>query len=699
MSGPAAAAPLTDLLTVTDVDGLAGEITKALQQVLATISVDARQLDGLGATVVTTSGEFRIGALRGHHHKAAAEHIGLSARQAVLERQRAEADDELALAQSQLDVIGQRRTGAAGHVSDATTLRTDLPPIRDIVAAVGRSELAEEALGAARVRHDERQRARLTAEQAHADASDELQRIAATVGLPVDADALDDIRRTLDRLPNLADAASRAATSLTKAVGRWIDRGHDVQRARHDLETSETHLASVRDEHRQLQSRLATLEDSLGADYDQIVADIETSRVDLADARRRLALAHDGVGDAREAHARASEQHAAAVAARETADAQCIAALPHLHAVVEVPGLLVASHYTAEHADAPPPLPAVEQSADGLRHLARALLDAVPAPTPPGTTADGVRQSLRRRRDTLGAGWDVEDQQPDAEVPLRIEVTGPSGRSPLPQATEQVDARLRQMTSLLSAKQDQALRNLLQGLVAREVAEKLHAATELIARMNRRLTTITTSHGIGVSLRWRRRDDLDPHLAGTIDLLAKAPDLRTPDEDATLIAALSERIATARLDDPEQPYRELIAGVLDYRMWHEMSLVLRRPGRNDEKLTRRTALSEGEKKMVSYLPLFAAVAASCDALAERTPSAPRFLLLDDAFAKVSEDNHAKLFGLLVDLDLDFIATSERLWGTHSTVPELAITEVIRDADLGAIVLEHSHWDGQVTVSA
>jgi hypothetical protein len=128
-----------------------------------------------------------------------------------------------------------------------------------------------------------------------------------------------------------------------------------------------------------------------------------------------------------------------------------------------------------------------------------------------------------------------------------------------------------------------------------------------------------------------------------------------------------------------------------------MVLLLHRPGRSEERLSRRTALSEGEKKMVSYLPLFAAVAASCDALAEHEPEAPRFVLLDDAFAKVSEDNHAKLFGLLVEMDLDFVATSERLWGTHETVPELAITEVLRDAALGVIVLEHSRWDGRERV--
>ncbi|MPY96381.1 MAG: hypothetical protein GEV08_25950, partial [Acidimicrobiia bacterium] len=292
-----------------------------------------------------------------------------------------------------------------------------------------------------------------------------------------------------------------------------------------------------------------------------------------------------------------------------------------------------------------------------------------------------------------------EDRQPDEALPLHLEVTGPLGRMALPDAAVQVSAQLRQRASLLTAKQDQALRNLLQGLIAREVAEKLHAAGELVRLMNRRLATVRTSQGIGVSLRWRRRDDIDADLLATMDLLAKPPDLRSAEQDRQLTSALAERIADARRLDPDAPYRDLVASVLDYRSWHRMSLVLHRPGRPDEQLGRRTALSEGEKKMISYLPLFAAVAASCDALAAREPAAPRFVLLDDAFAKVSEDNHAKLFGLLVELDLDFIATSERLWGTHATVPELAITEVLRDASLGVIVLEHFRWDGRSKVAA
>jgi hypothetical protein len=324
--------------------------------------------------------------------------------------------------------------------------------------------------------------------------------------------------------------------------------------------------------------------------------------------------------------------------------------------------------------------------------LAAAILDRLPEPATAGS-AESVRQSIRRRRDQLGAGWDAEDHQPDPTLPIRIEVTGPEGQMPLPDAASQVAIRLRQTESLLSAKQDQALRNLLQGLIAKEAAEKLHAAQELVDLINTRLSSISTSQGIKVSVRWKRRDDLEAGLTETIGLLAKPPGLRTTEEDQQLAAALAERIQQARQEDPEAPYRDLIATVLDYRQWHRLTLVLHRPGQPNETLGRRSRLSEGEKKMISYLPMFAAVAASCDALAEAEPTAPRFLLLDDAFAKVSEDNHAKLFGLLVELDLDFIATSERLWGTHDTVPELAITEVVRDADLGVIVLEHARWDG------
>ena len=54
-----------------------------------------------------------------------------------------------------------------------------------------------------------------------------------------------------------------------------------------------------------------------------------------------------------------------------------------------------------------------------------------------------------------------------------------------------------------------------------------------------------------------------------------------------------------------------------------------------------------------------------------------------------------LFGLLVQLDLDFVITSERLWGDHATVPSLAIYEALRDPSQRGIAQYEYRWDGRV----
>ena len=70
------------------------------------------------------------------------------------------------------------------------------------------------------------------------------------------------------------------------------------------------------------------------------------------------------------------------------------------------------------------------------------------------------------------------------------------------------------------------------------------------------------------------------------------------------------------------------------------------------------------------------------------------MLLDDAFAKVDEPTHGRLLGLLVELQLDFVVTSERLWGCFSSVPSLEIYEAIRDPAHVGVALVHFRWDGR-----
>ena len=713
-------APLRALLRADVRDG--DSATHAvLDRILRAISTDPA-VDA--NTVVSVDGEFRIGTLRGKHPKREAEQIGVTARRAALQRQRAALAQELSQAQQERNrLLGDVQAAQAG-LDDAQALRAGIPAEQDLIATFSRRDNAEDRVDKEEGRLQERRVELESAERHHSETVERAHGIAARLSLSPASDDLIAVRRDLDRIIADSREATNELKRLAQAIQRWRDRGEEWREARAEERTTEAYVASVSRDLAAAQTRLDTLEASIGVAYKEVLATIERTRQSLTAAREeseQVAQEHlSATGDV----STASERHRKAVEERRQAEEACVLSLAILRRVLAVPGLVEAaigrpasdaaedariaersrSDGAVANADTEPgpeqtgelspagtgEFSLVEASPAGARRLAEAIRAKIARPEE-AATAESVRQSIRRRRDTLGAGWDAEDRQPDEDLPLRIEVTGPlAQQTPLPAATGVVHRQLATMKSLLSAKQQQALRNLLQGLVAREVAEKLYAAGDLIDRMNQRLSTVKTTHGIGVELRWRRRDDLDPGFAATVGLLAKLPDLRTADEDRTLIEALGQRIDEAHRDDPGTPYRELIARVLDYRDWHRMTIILHRAGRT-ERLGRRARLSEGEKKVVSYLPLFAAVAASCDGLAEYAPDAPRFVLLDDAFAKVSADNHAKLFGLLVELDLDFIATSERLWGTHDTVPELAITEVIRDAELETIVLEHFRW--------
>lgn len=705
IGGPAAGHPLSELLVVRESgdesDGATANCAVA-RSVLDHISTDPADLKAKGVgTVVTVNGQFRVGSLVGRHAKERAEHIGIAARRAALEAARAEALVDLTDAQQSHTELVEAHHLHEQNREEAKLLLAEVPEDTAVSAARRGADRAQAALVTAQDHLTGQTESLRRAEQSLADAIEAIERQSATLGTPKDQTGLEAMRGDLVEVRSIADTADGHAKEIGRLVQTRSAKTAALQTLVDQEKAASERLEESRSKHQVQSSRLITLEDSIGQAFDEVQATIERTEHELAVAAEDLEKARALESELTKKHTEADVLAQTTATEADAKASSCIAERPKLSDALLVPGLTAAATATHAPADASTdatsgtdaePWPVVDSSPAGVAALAAAILERVPDPATAGS-AESVRQSIRRRRDQLGAGWDAEDHQPDPALPIRIEVTGPEGQMPLPDAASQVAIRLRQTESLLSTKQDQALRNLLQGLIAKEAAEKLHAAQELIDLINARLSSISTSQGIKVSVRWKRRDDLEAGLTETIGLLAKPPGLRTAEEDQQLATALSERIQQARQEDPEAPYRDLIATVLDYRQWHRLTLVLHRPGQPNETLGRRSRLSEGEKKMISYLPMFAAVAASCDALAEAEPTAPRFLLLDDAFAKVSEDNHAKLFGLLVELDLDFIATSERLWGTHDTVPELAITEVIRDADLGVIVLEHARWDG------
>ena len=673
--------------------------------------------DGAGDGLwVRPDGSFGAGPLRGQHTKPAAEHVGAGARAQARQRRLAELAALVEDAQARSGTARSVSAALDEHAEELRALVRGLPstrPVDDAVsAATGAVRYAEQAQGRAAERAAAAAETRRRADLAVA----RLQQEASDAGLPTDParleellEAVGDAERALAAVESATERARRSVRSWRDAVAGWEREVAELGAAVTDHRAAAGHAAAARTE-------LETVEASLGEEPAKVAARVGELDEHLREVAARLETAR---GEQTTAAVAVRESELRVDAARETLgerEKAATAGRARLVEAAEVPGLLAAAErrvdpaptpagtndsfvredatnesFVADGGD-PEPVPATPDTVDGAQELVEALRARVPAPRAQ-VTEDTLEKALRTTRDQLASGWDIESRRGADGTPLAVYVTGPT-RAVLARMVLRVAVQRRRAVSLLSAQQDQALRNLLHGRIAREVADALFAARELVGRMNRILRGVTSSQGIGVRLEWRPRSDLDPDTATALELLGKHPDLRTPEEDDQVREAVKGLVEQARTQDPEASYRTVIGDVLDYRTWHEMRIYLRRPNRNDELLTRRTTLSEGEKKLVTVLPMASAAAASAAAHDPHGVGAPRLVLLDDAFAKVSEDNHAKLFGLLVDLDVDFVVTSERLWGTHPNVPALAITEVLRDPDLRAIALVHYRWDGR-----
>ncbi|GLZ45820.1 hypothetical protein Acsp06_20050 [Actinomycetospora sp. NBRC 106375] len=653
---------------------------------------------------VTDDGSFGAGPLRGRHRKDAAEHVGAGARAQARERRLAELAARAADTEERLDAARAVLAALDEHADTLRSLVRELPPTRPVddavAAATGAVRYAEEAQGRAAQQASAADEARRRADDAWA----RLQQEAGDAGLPTDPSRLEELGEAVGDAERALAAVEAARERTHRSVGAWLEAitawerdGADHAAALAAHRAADDHAGSVRTE-------LGTIEASLGEEPAKVAARVAELDDHLRDIADRLETARGAKESAAVALAQADGQVESAVAAAAEREAAVKVARRRLADVVETPGLLPAAERRVDAAaeqgeGEPDPVPASADTLEGAQELVAALRERLPAPRN-NVSEDALEKALRTARDALGGGGrDIESRRTADGMPMAVFITSGS-RATLPQMVLRVAVQKRQAEGLLSAQQDQALRNLLHGRIAREVADALFAARELVDRMNRILRGVTSSQGIGVKLQWRPRSDLDADTATALELLGTHPDLRKPEDDDRVREAVKGLVEQARAENPEASYRTVIGEILDYRTWHEMRIYLRRPGRSDELLTRRTTLSEGEKKLVTVLPMASAAAASAAAHDPHGVGAPRLVLLDDAFAKVSEDNHAKLFGLLVDLDVDFVVTSERLWGTHPNVPALAITEVLRDPELRAIALVHYRWDGSaLAVSA
>ena|SRR5439155_2854889 len=91
-----------------------------------------------------------------------------------------------------------------------------------------------------------------------------------------------------------------------------------------------------------------------------------------------------------------------------------------------------------------------------------------------------------------------------------------------------------------------------------------------------------------------------------------------------------------------------------------------------------------------HLPLFAAAAAFYESAA---PTAPRLIVLDEAFAGIDKQMRGQLMGLLAEFGLDFVMTSYDEWGFYAEIDGLSTYHLARAEGMRGVYCDWFLWDG------
>ncbi|GAA2285108.1 TIGR02680 family protein [Nonomuraea roseoviolacea subsp. roseoviolacea] len=677
-AGPVAARSLNEALVIEAESPMP---PKLVRDVLARIAWD----DQSHPTWVNTDGAWGNGPLTGRHRVPAARHIGAAARAAARAARLAEIDRLLATLAEAAEIRTVRRKALLddrravdAHIRSAPRSQPVQTAHVVHMRAVKRVESAEATFRKARGEASELRRTWTEALSTHREAC-------AGFGLPITVNELDTVRDQLREAGRACESTHGRLTELQRRISlheKALIETRTARERRNDAEVAaERQWATWHGE----ASELAALKANVGAAAERVRAELsaaesalETCSRELTDTRGRVATLAERKGTT-EAEARTARERAA----------------HELRSLTRAVNRL--AHRLA--------LPGVAAAATGQPHVRVPLAHV--DPTSVGAAVDGLLALLDRRGAVTDENVLIRAQQtaerelsggldviPTVDDGVRlVAIVDGTGQRSLPEAAAELRRQCEEGRHALSERERRVFTEFVLGGVAEELRQRLFQAEALIKAMNTSLSGISTSHGIGVRLRWNLTDHVGPAVARIRALVSTAGDVRSPEQTNELTDLLNARVNEAFAADPAAGYATHLKSALDYRAWHEVEVIITGPEpERERKISRRAKLSQGETRFVSYVTLFAAADAYLSGLPD-TARALRLILLDDAFAKVDDPTIGELMGLLVRLDLDFAMTGHALWGFYPQVPALDCYE-IRRGEGTAAVTTHVHWDGR-----
>ncbi|MCE7000341.1 TIGR02680 family protein [Saccharothrix sp. S26] len=672
---PADPAAPTDPAALTTPATPADPATPATPATLANPAIAA---DGTTPTTPTAAfavspdGRWQAGVLAGAWHKDAAEFIGAGAREAARRRRIAELEDELAALRAELGVAEAEVAEAHGSVERWEGHLDRFPADRELVARHGRLQAAQESADRAARRAEELREELATAQARGEAAAAEVVRQAGDAGLPATTDGLQqaqqaaaEAQRTADRLGDVLRRQCRSTVAdLTDAAHRYHAAVEDRVAAEADAQARCVDYASQA-------STLAELSDAIGGEAKEIADQLSTLERSRREMRAELKGVREQVASAREQAAKLTAQLEASAEQLAAAKDALTRATEHFKATVQAPGILVAA------------LPDVPEDVTSVRA-------ALMASDRRGAGEATVITKLQALQTALAGSHDIAAEQHVGL--LTVTVTGEEGARPVAVAARQVTAKLAEQRGYL----DEQYQNIFADYLIRDLAEWLRGqiavAEDLCKRMNDVLGKARSSQGVHVKLAWKPSAALEEETRDALALVRLPYAERTPEQDATLRRVFTERIEAER-DAHTGNYAEILSRALDYRTWHQFTVTVADTGPDGNPRERRLRqLSSGETRLISYVTLFAAAASFYDAVSgEFEPL--RLVLLDEAFERLDDPTIARMLGLLVDLDMDWVITWPSGWGVSDKIPRMHIYDVLRPKNGRGVACTQTTWDG------
>lgn len=641
-------------------------------------------------------GSWRLGILSGRHQKSVAEYVGAAVRAETRRRALAELEKQLVQAEQQLADARRDLAEADMRQRSLRFAEQDFPRTRDLAGAWSRVESDESALRGLTVKAS---RAARSAEEARALAGAARTKADATAtayDLPGAPEDLDKVRTALAALHESVRRLHRAIGGTGERLGGHRTDAEWYERVKKDRLAAEAAYVPQLNELRTAQQDLRTREEAIGSTEKEILTREQETKQRITRAQQALPPAqrdHDRLRDQRVRAEEKERQLREELAGQETT---VIGAGNALRGALGRPEVtrgagLDWSSFSEDVVD--DPSLDVRHRLQRLQALAESIEKFLDHPNKE-VSDSALLNRHTELRDQLAGGFDAQLEERDGIKVCRL--VDDHGTHDVATVGERIATQAEAARGRLTEREREVFHRFLTGELGDHLSTQVIAAANLIAALNETLRTVRTSHGLGVELLWKLDEDVDADVRAAVDLLRSPSGLRTKEQTEHLREVLQRRIEDARRSDPAAGYAAHLRTALDYRDWfrfHTFVVNDATPGRK-RKLTGRTGLSQGEQRVLSYLVLFAAAAAHFTSLAESAPHAPRLILLDDAFAKVDEPTHGRLGRILVDLDLDFVLTSERLMGNWPEVPSLHIYECLRDPHVRGVATLHYTWNGR-----